>query len=31
MGEELVTTLKKMDDIRTLSRAHILRRVMSVR
>ena len=31
MGKDVVETLKKMDEIRTLSRSHIIKRVMSVR
>lgn len=31
MGKDVVATLKKMDKIRTLSRAHIVKRIMSVR
>ena len=31
MGKDVVSTLKKMDEMRTLSRSHIIKRVMSVR
>ena len=31
MGKDLVATLKKMDEMRTLSRSHIIKRIISVR
>ena len=31
MGEDVVNTLKEMDELRRLSRSHILKRIISVR
>ena len=31
MGKDVVSTLKEMDEMRTLARAHIIKRIMSVR
>ena len=31
MGEDTVTTLKEMDELRRLSRSHILKRIIGVR